>query len=386
MPPFTAICRTLIPALLCAVAGSAVSAAPGPAAASTARSAQLAMPCLALQQDFLKLPAGKFLGDVSGVAVGPDGHVWVLHRPLTLTVDQRPNALPPASEFSPTGSFLGGFGGHKDGQEWPRVEHSIALTQDGRVWISGNFRADPAQADDMLLEFTRSGQFLRQVGKRGASTGDGDLANFHAPGDLAVDWPNRELYVADGYGNRRVAVVDIASGRFKRTWGAFGSVPTLAPAPAPRTAGAPFTPDRGDGPPDFNGVHGVGIARDGKVYVSDRNNQRIQVFTRQGRYLGQVFIDRNLPSPTTASGMAFSADPAQRYLYVADFGNSALVVVDRRRLAVVGRIGKGTGSGPDLNAPHLMASNGKGQLFVSEVAARRVTRITVAPRCSPQKR
>jgi len=360
-----------------AAVAAALLGAASTGAAPVRPAAPLAMPCLSGEQDFLKLPAGRAIGDVSAVTLDTAGHVWILHRPGTLPPEQRPHALPPVAEFSPSGAYLGGFGGPGDGYDWPRTEHSLALTPEGHVWISGNFRADPAQADDMLLEFTRDGRFIRQIGKRGASKGDDDTANFHAPGDLAIDWPRREIYVADGYGNRRIVVVDATSGKFVRTWGAFGSAPTLAPAPSPRIAGKPFDPETGEGPPDFNGVHGVAIAHDGKVYVSDRNNQRIQVFTRTGRYLGQVFIDRNLPSPSTASGMVLSEDPAQRYLYVADFGNAALVVVDRRRLSVIGRTGKDAGVPPPLTTPHLMASDGHGHLFVAEVAARRVTRITI---------
>ena len=356
----------------------AAPAAPPPPATSS-----LAMPCLAAQQDFLKLPPGRLLGDVSAVTLGPKGHVWVLHRPGTLAPEQRAKALPPVAEFTAAGAFIGGFGGPHEGYEWPQVEHSLAVSPTGHVWISGNYRTEAARADDMVLEFAPGGRFVRQIGRRGGSTGNADTGNVHAPGDLTLDWPRRELYVADGYGNRRVAVIDVDNGRFRRIWGAWGKTPTLDPAPNPRPAGKPFVPETGDGPADFNGVHGVAIARDGKVYVSDRNNQRIQVFTRQGRYLAQVFVDRNLPSPMTASGIAFSDDAAQRFLYVADFGNAALVVIDRQRLAVVGRVGTGTGTAPMFTTPHLLASDGKGHLFVSEVTARRVTRLTITPRCKP---
>lgn len=340
------------------------------------------MPCFATNPDFLKVPAGKRLGDVSAVTLDGRGHVWILHRPGTLPADQRAQALPPVVEFTAEGRFLSAFGGPGPAYEWPTVEHSLAIDPTGNVWISGNYRADAARADDMLLEFTTRGAFVRQVGRRGASGGNADRANFHAPGDLAIDWVHRELYVADGYGNRRIAVLDAVSGRFLRSWGAFGSVPTLATAPPPRTAGAAFTPETGEGPADFNGVHGVAIAADGRVYVSDRNNQRIQVFTRSGRYLGQVFVDRNLPSPTTASGLAFSPDRDQRYLYVVDFGNAALVVIDRHRLSVIGRIGSGAGVPPALKAPHLIASDRHGHLFVSDVSARRVVRLTVRHSCA----
>lgn len=355
----------------------------GPSARLSAQTSRiLPMPCFVSEPDFLKVPAGRYLGDVSAVALDRRNNVWILHRPGTLSPEKRGQALPPVVKFSPSGIFLSAFGGPGAGYEWPTTEHSLALDPTGKVWISGNFRSDPAKADDMLLEFTVDGRFVRQIGNRGASRGNEDTANVHAPGDLAIDWPHHELYVADGYGNRRVAVIDIVSGKFLRSWGAFGSAPTSSAAPAPRVSGAPFVAETGDGPADFNSVHGVAISQDGKVYVSDRNNQRIQVFTRGGQYLGQVFIDRNLPSPVTASGMAFSDDNEQRYIFVADFGNAALVVLDRRRLQVIGRIGGGAGTAPTLTTPHLVASDGRGHLFVAEVAARRVQRLTVRGVCT----
>jgi hypothetical protein len=108
------------------------------------------------------------------------------------------------------------------------------------------------------------------------------VANLHAPADIFVDDKQHETYVADGYGNRRVIVFDSRSGAFRRMWGGFGSRPTADPAPVPRAAGVPTTPEAGQGAPDFNGVHGVELSHDGLVYVSDRNNQRIQVFTPSG--------------------------------------------------------------------------------------------------------
>jgi hypothetical protein len=327
------------------------------------------------------VPEGRALGDVSAVALASDDTVWILHRPNTLASDQRSKALPPVSHFDAEGHFLGGFGGPADGYEWPTVEHSIAVTPVGHIWVSGSARTDPAKSDDILLEFTGDGRFVRQIGRRGASKGNADFNNFHAPGDLAVDWPRRELYVADGYGNQRVAVVSLLSGKVVRSWGAFGSALGSSPQSPTSRVGKVRRADRGEGPPYFDTVHGVAISRDGKVYVSDRNNQRIQVFTRLGRYLGQVFIDRDLPSPITASGIAFSCDPKQRHLYVADFGNASLVVVDRNRLTIVGRVGKAAGTQPELTTPHLIQTDDAGQIYVAEVAARRVARFRLTGEC-----
>lgn len=344
---------------------------------ATTAAAPLAMPKLTPETGFLHLPEGRPIGDISAVAVDAQDNVWILHRPRSLVPQDRIRAAPPVLEFDRTGHFLRGFGGAGAGYDWPTVEHSLAVDRQGRVWITGNFRGSDAPGDDMLLTFDRTGRFLRQIGRPGGSTGDLDTRNLNAPADIFVDDVAREVYVADGYGNRRVIVFDSETGAFKRMWSAFGAPPPVEPAPAPRAAGAPFTPSQGEGPTGFNGVHGVKIARDGLVYVSDRNNQRIQVFTKAGKYLRQVFVDRNLPSASTASGMAFSADRGQRYLYVADWGNDRLLVFDRKRLALLGTFG-GTGAAPgQFLGPHLIAADSRGNVYVAEVKGRRLQRLTV---------
>ncbi len=280
--------------------------------------------------------------------------------------------------FDRHGKFLRAFGGAGEGYDWPTVEHSITVDHQGRVWIAGNFRTAGSPGDDMLLTFSGDGRFLRQIGHRGASTGDADTNNLHAPADIFVDDAAHEVYVTDGYVNRRIIVFDSETGSYKRMWGAFSAVPSLEPAPPARIEGSPATPDAGDGPPGFNGVHGVEISRDGFAYVSDRNNQRIQVFTRAGKYIRQVFVDRNMASGITASGMAFSPDRKQRYLYVADFGNSRLLMFDRTSLRLVQAIGKsGTGPGEFLS-PHLIATDSRGIIYIAEVQGRRLQRLVPA--------
>jgi len=335
------------------------------------------MPSLSPEIDWLRPPNGWILGEITAVAVDRRDHVWLLQRPRTLAAEDRSHAAPPVLMFDRKGRFVRGFGGPDPAYEWPMLEHSLAVDGKGRVWISGSARHDPAQADDMLLVLSDKGRFIRQIGRRGASGGNTDTSNLHAPADIFVDDPRHEVYVADGYGNRRVIVLDSKSGEFKRMWSAFGKPPPSTPAPEPRKAGASFVPEEGEGPQGFNGVHGVEVSRDGLVYVSDRNNQRIQVFTRSGRYLRQVFVDRNMSSPQTASGITFSADRGQRYLYVADWGNARLLVFDRATLTMLGSIG-GRGTAPgEFQGPHLVATDSKGVLYVAEVQGRRLQRITV---------
>jgi DNA-binding beta-propeller fold protein YncE len=334
-------------------------------------------PRFAVEIEWLKMPADLAYGEVAAVDVDKKDQLWVLQRPRTAKPGPGQRAAPPIMIFDRRGVYLRGFGGPGTGYDWPANEHSLAVDALGRAWITGNGRADPKSADDMLLTFDSAGRFLRQIGRPGGTRGDRDVENLSAPADVFVDLGHREVYVADGYGNRRAIVFDSETGGFKRMWSAFGAVPPPVPAPAMREAGKAFTPETGKGPAGFNGVHGIELSRDGLVYVSDRNNQRVQVFTRAGRYLRQAFIDRNQASPQTASGMAFSADPAQRFLYVADFGNSKVVILDRRTLKPVGEIGgKGDAPGQFLG-PHLMATDSQGNLYVAEVPGRRLQRFTL---------
>lgn len=315
-----------------------------------------------------QLPGGMVMAEISSVAVGPDDTVWVLSRPRTVPEADRAKAAPPVTAFTRDGKYLRGFGGDGAGYEWPRVEHSLAVDAQGRVWIGGSFRRDDGKADDdMLLAFDAQGKFIRQVGRRGASTGNDDHVNLHAPADIYVDSKAHEVYVADGYGNNRLLVLDSETGAFKRQWSAFGEQPPAA------ATGSPANTDearntKNDNARPFVGVHGVEVDKDGVVYVSDRGNSRIQIFTKDGKYLRQLFVNRGAANLLSASGIAFSADPDQRMMYVADWGNSEMWVYDRKSLNQIGRIdGKFTG-------PHLIAVDSTGALYVAEVQGHRISR------------
>lgn len=347
------------------------------AAAQTANArGTAAPPAFTYDTAWMKLPNQWLIGDVSAVAIDRHDHVWVLHRPRTLPADQRGRAAPPVMEFDRAGRYLRGWGGPGAGYDWPFTEHSLFVDGRDRVWLTGNSRT-PGAEDDAILCFTSDGHFLRQIGKPNASQGDRDTANVRAAADLYVDDARHDLYVADGYGNRRVIVFDSETGAYKRMWGAFGapppSTPHAAPPPPVRPPGAPE--QTGEGAREFGSVHGVELSRDGLVYVSDRDSQRVQVFDRLGHYKGQVFIDRNAENRVTASGLGLSTDRAQRWLYVIDFGNSRIAVVDRKALTVANDIG-GPGKAPgQFTGPHLMAVDSKGVLYVAEVQGRRVQRL-----------
>lgn len=335
------------------------------------------VPSFRYDADWLQVPAQYRLGEITAVAVDGADNVWVLQRPRTVAADQRDKAAPAVLVFDKAGKFVRAWGGPGEGYQWPTNEHSLFVDAQNRVWIAGNSAAAGA-ADNTILAFTPEGKFLLQIGKQGGSRGDLDTVNVNRVADLYVDAGRKEVYAADGYGNRRVIVFDSDTGAYKRMWGAFGAAPpSTPPGPPPPAMRPPGIEDlTGRGSVEFRSVHGVELSNDGLVYVSDRDNQRVQVFDRQGRYKTQVFIHRNAPSRQTASGLALSPDKAQRWLYVVDFGNCQIAVLDRKTLkeaASYGACGKAPGQ---FIGPHLMAADSAGVLYVAEVQGRRLQRLT----------
>ena len=260
------------------------------AVSSGSAQSQLRAPTFQVDPAWPAIPNDWVLGEVSSISVDSRDHIWVLHRPRSIPEPQRAKAAPPVLEFDTSGKLLASWGGNGDGFDWPEREHGIFVDAKNFVWISGNGGwpkpSGPGSGDDMILKFTTAGKLVLQIGKRGQSTGNNDTANVHQPADVFVHTETNELYVADGYGNQRVAVFDANSGKFKRMWSAFGNAPPAAMAPNPPTP----QPNQGgpDGPPQFGLVHAVKVSRDGVVYVADRTNNRIQTFTTAGKFLHQA--------------------------------------------------------------------------------------------------
>jgi DNA-binding beta-propeller fold protein YncE len=359
-----------LPWLVTAIAAVAMCVWVGVAA--VARQAATRAPAFEVDRSWPKVPNGWVLGEVTSIAVDSRDHVWVLHRPRSIPADQRAKAAPPVLEFDTAGTLLGSWGGDGAGYEWPEREHGIYVDTRGFVWISGNGgwpKPSPGgSTDDMILKFTNTGTFVLQIGQRGKSTGNADRVNVHQPGDVFVHTPANELYVADGYGNQRVAVFDADTGQFKRMWGAFGNTPA-APPPGAGRGGAP--PAGPDGPPQFGLVHAVKVSNDGIVYVADRSNNRIQTFSADGKYLRQVKVTNEGGVTPVPAGFAFSPDPAQRFLYVVDSGPMRVVILDRQSLTQIGAIGmRGAGAG-DFDIVHHMAADSKGNLYTAEIVTNR---------------
>jgi len=336
------------------------AAGPGFAQATGAQ-----MPVFEVDPSWPALPNNWVLGVVSSVNVDHRDHVWIIQRPATVQEALKPRAAPPVLEYDQNGKFVNAWGGKGQGYDWPLTEHGITADDKDVVWITGS-----GVTDDMLLTFTTQWRFLKQFGAKGQSKGNADQVNVNRAADVFVYRKTNEAFVADGYGNRRVIVFDLGTGAFKRMWGAFGNPPDSMP-PSTAGGGPPASPQldtEGPGSPTFsNPVHALKISNDGLVYVADRSNRRVQVFTLDGRYVTQVFINRAGPSNSSAAGLGFSPDAQQRFLYVADLGNSHILVLDRKSLQVLYQFGsRGTKPG-DFQTPHHLAVDSKGNLYTAEV-------------------
>ncbi len=317
-----------------------------------------------------KIPHDWVLGEVSSVSVDAQNHIWVLQRPRTLRPAQRSMAAPAVLEFDVNGNFITGWGGPGKGYDWPATEHGIFVDYKGNVWIGGN-----AKTDDQVLKFTKDGKFILQIGHPGSSKGNSDTQNLNRPADQFVYPKTNELFVADGYGNSRVIVFDADTGAFKRMWGAFGKTPEGAAKSTvedadPRSGGEG---DKSDvGPPQFNIVHSARVSNDGLVYVSDRANKRLQVFTLDGKFVKQVFIGRGCEAPRCGNGQttastAFSTDRQQKFLFVADRSEGRVLVLDRKSLQTLYSFGKPGQAPGEFNVLHHMASDHQGNLYTTEV-------------------
>ncbi len=344
-------------------------------AAQTRPASAREVPKFKVDPGWLKVPSKWILGIVSSSAVDAQDHVWVLQRPLTLAPEEKPRVAPPVLEFDAAGNFLQAWGGPGQGYAWPTSEHGIYVDPRGFVWIGGQGE------EDQLLKFTRDGKFVMQIGRGGHKKTNQDTQNLWKPADVFVNQKTDELFVADGYGNKRIIVFDVNTGAFKRMWGAFGNIPKDDP-PAPvgaqgRGAAAedPAPPaDEGpDGPPQFvNPVHAVKVSTDGLVYVGDRGGRRVQVFTVDGKYVSQVFIGRECHAPdcgngTTAAGIAFSPDPEQRFLYVANRSQAQVMVFNRKTLEFLDSFGQWGSAPGQFGTLHHLSVDSKGNLYTAEV-------------------
>jgi DNA-binding beta-propeller fold protein YncE len=358
-------------------------------AAAAQGAAASKFPTFELDTTWPKLPNDWVLGNVAKIVADRHDNIWIIHRPRTVPAGKK--AAPAIVELDAAGKFVQAWGGPAPGYDWPDAEHNVFVDHKDNVWVSGTSPSGQSQtmfSDDMVLKFDNKGKLIKQIGGRSANLGSKDPTSVNKPGDIFVYPKTNEVFVADGYGNRRLIVFDADTLAYKRMWGAFGNTPfdedghgggrganggyLAIPDPTAKPAGrgaAPQLDTEGLGSPQFGEpVHAVVVTNDDLVYVGDRNSRRFQEFTLQGKYNRQMFINRAGPSAGSVCGFALSPDKEQEFLYVADYGNSHIVVVDRKKLEVVYQFGtRGAGPG-QFQGLHHIAVDSKGNLYTGEVA------------------
>lgn len=312
------------------------------------------------------LPNNWLMGQAAGVAVDAQDHVWVIQRPRTLTDDEKaasftpPRAkcckpAPPVLEFDSGGNLLRAWGGPGQGYDWFENEHGITIDPNGFVWLGGN-----GNNDGQVLKFTQDGKFVLQIGKPGAKIDSNDTAKLGRPADTEIDAAAKEVYIADGYGNRRIIVFDSETGAYKRHWGAYGKKPSDDKQPAFDPAGPP--------PQQFaNPVHCVRIARDGLVYVCDRQNNRIQVFRKDGTFVKEFFVEKETRLQGSMWWLALWPDAKQSYLINADGANNEVRVLSRETGETLGSFGRSGRNAGQFHWVHNLAVDSKGNIYTTEV-------------------
>jgi hypothetical protein len=340
-----------------AAMGATALTATGAAAQTPAQAQTRSVPTFAVDPAWPKVPPQWKLGDVSSMTSDAQGNIWVLHRPRTLKGDDFAKAAPPVMVFDQAGNYVKSWGGEGAGYDWPQREHGIYIDAKGFVWLGGNNcpangleKLKPV-ADDALLKFTQDGKFVMQIGHSNQSKGNADTANVHRAADVQVYPPTNELFVADGYGNHRVIVFDADTGAFKRMWGAFGNKPEDDDH-CEIVRKTNFDPP---GPPQLSVVHSIRVAHDGLVYVADRENHRVQMFSNDGKFIKQHL---NGAAPF-ANSVALSNDPEQQFLYVG--AGKEIAILDRKSLDPVGAV-KMPGL---IGGGHLITTDAKGNIYVA---------------------
>ena len=316
------------------------------------------------------------LGAVMAIDVDDDDNVWVMHWPHWLGQTDNSaafgrgdccNPLPFVTKFNLDGDLLDSWGEEDDpnlvapGFQWAVQRggaHGIYVDYAGNVWTGSHTPgASYEGAYANLAKFTNDGTFIMQKGAFGQSAGNADTDNFGQPTGIVVDEVTNEAFIADGYDNRRVIVIDADTMEYKRMWGAYGNTPMDGPLPA-RTDGEPSQ--------QFTGVHCIKMSNDGLLYVCDRPNNRVQVFQKDGTFVQEGFVGVGTNGNGTVADVALSSDPEQRFLYVGDGVNRKVWILRRDTLETVGSFGNGGNYGGEFAYIHTVATDSQGNVYVGE--------------------
>jgi DNA-binding beta-propeller fold protein YncE len=312
------------------------------------------------------LPNEGLLGMTIGAAVDAQDNVWVVHRgSQTLNNNEKGAELnppiadccrsaPPVIAFNPAGDTVRAWGGPGEGYEWPESMHGVFVDYKGNVWLGGN-----GAKDSQILKFTQDGKFILQSGHQGKNEGSNDPVNFGRVAQIYVDPKSNKAFVADGYRNRRLVVMDPDTGKIERWWGAYGNKPDDGPQGPYKASDAAAQQFR-------NPVHCVALANDGLLYVCDRVNDRVQIFHTDGSFVKEYFFAKNTLGPGSTWEIAFSTDPQQRFIYMTDGTNERVRILERSSMTELASFGRGGRQPGEFYGVHSIAVDSKGNIYTTE--------------------
>ncbi|HEY5622841.1 MAG TPA: hypothetical protein VIV14_03695 [Gammaproteobacteria bacterium] len=312
------------------------------------------------------LPDKWILAQIGGVCVDSHDHIAIVDRNNITDEEAQTNIpVPTFVLFDRDGNVAHSWG---DPDIAPTDVHGCSFDDDDNLWVAGN-------EDAIVQSYNHDGELLLQIGTKGLfDTNDGTMEGqftnqsrdrLNRPSGAVVDPTNGDIYISDGYGNKRVVVFD-KEGNYLRQWGTHATA-------AERAAKTPGT--------FANVVHCIELSNEGFVYVCDRQGSRVQVFDKMGNHVRDIHIARTddfVEDPVlrgTAWWVAFSPDEEQRYLYVMNGAEEKVHVLDHatgETLSTFGRPGHLLGN---FIHGHTIATDSDGNLYVAETNfGRRVQR------------
>ena len=334
----------------------AVSAAALPLTLSLVPANAQTAPKFAVDASWPKeLPKDWVTGQLGGVCTAEQDHIYVVNR-RNITDEEKETSIsaPSIIKFDMEGNVVGSWG---DQNTVPNSIHGCFVDQDKKVYVAGN-------SDGIVQKYAPDGKLLLQIGTKGkfdsvdgTRRGKGNNSaqdQLHMPSGVVVDPGNGDIYISDGYGNRRVAVFDKA-GKFLRQWGR-----QATEEESQKNVPGVFA----------EVVHCIAMSNAGLIYACDRQGNRVQVFQKDGTFVRNILIPSksgNLPDKRgTAWWVAFSPDPEQKLLYMMNGGTEQVHILDHASGEILSSFGRPGHQAGNFTHGHTIAVDSKGSVYVAE--------------------